>query len=564
MQVRSAWAYGLLGLYVAHSAAIMFLLRVPQQSTPGFRLLVHGVDVLLPALLSPFTTGQSNPFFLFFVFVLAAAAYRWGLFETVMTAVFSLSLLWMESSFFQQGILRAINAWSGENRVPEIRADALGIAPKRLFMESVYLIVMALLLGYLAERQKKLRAERDIAARMLGLVRIDSGMGGTVSQIVGELLRLYGAKQAIIATRESGSHRVVIGVLDLESPVPELDWRDPGPTSAESYLKESRARTWYASREGSNGVISTRGLDSNGEVVRDADVSVANRLSEVHRFQSVAAASFFFSQELSGRIFLLDPTFSSGPDEELAFLQDLVGQLTPAIYNLYLLRRLRSRAGAAERARLVRELHDGAVQSLIGVEMQVDVLRRQSPAAHAVTEELERIQGLLREEVLKLRELMQEMKSTEVDARKLPGFLRDTVQRFQRETGIAAQFVMAADEVVLPQPVCRELARIAQEALVNVRKHSRAKRVVVQLSQDDERWRLIVEDDGNGFAFSGRMEQPELDHTGKAPGIIRERVRLIQGQLAIESTPGHGSRIEVSVPQLRPVEVDSRSQYLFR
>lgn len=564
MQVRSAWAYGLLGLYVAHSAAIMFLLRVPQQSTPGFRLLVHGVDVLLPALLSPFTTGQSNPFFLFFVFVLAAAAYRWGLFETVMTAVFSLSLLWMESSFLQQGILRAINAWSGENRVPEIRADALGIAPKRLFMESVYLIVMALLLGYLAERQKKLRAERDIAARMLGLVRIDSGMGGTVSQIVAELLRLYGAKQAIIATRESGSHRVVIGVLDLDSPVPELDWRDPGPTSAESYLNESRARTWYASREGSNGAISIRGLDANGEVVRDTDASVANRFGEVHPFRSVAAASFFFSQELSGRIFLLDPTFASGPDEELAFLQDLVGQLTPAIYNLYLLRRLRSRAGAAERARLVRELHDGAVQSLIGVEMQVDVLRRHSPAAHAVTEELERIQGLLREEVLKLRELMQEMKSTEVDARKLPGFLRDTVQRFQRETGIAAQFVMAADEVILPQPVCRELARIAQEALVNVRKHSRAKRVIVQLSQDDARWRLIVEDDGNGFPFSGRIEQSELDQSGKAPGIIRERVRLIQGELAIESTPGRGSRIEVSVPQLRPVEVDSRSQYLFR
>src|SRR5581483_9109467 len=173
--------------YLAHSAAITFLLRSPQQSTPGFRLLVHGVDVLLPALLSPFTTGQSNPFFLFF-FVLAAAAYRWGVWETVMTAVAALSLLWMESLSFEQGILRAINSWSGENRMPQIRADALGIAPKRLAMESVYLIVMALLLGYLAERQKKLRAERDIAARMLGFVRMDAGLGGTLSQILTEFL----------------------------------------------------------------------------------------------------------------------------------------------------------------------------------------------------------------------------------------------------------------------------------------------------------------------------------------------------------------------------------------
>ena len=56
--------------------------------------------------------------------------------------------------------------------------------------------------------------------------------------------------------------------------------------------------------------------------------------------------------------------------------------------------------------------------------------------------ELDRIQKLLREEVLKLRELMQQMKSVDIDARKLPVFLRDAVQRFQRETGIAAGFFM--------------------------------------------------------------------------------------------------------------------------
>ena len=65
-------------------------------------------------------------------------------------------------------------------------------------------------------------------------------------------------------------------------------------------------------------------------------------------------------------------------EEELRFFQELVRQVGPAVYNVYLLRRLRLRAGALERARFARELHDGAVQSLIAVEMQVDVLRRQS------------------------------------------------------------------------------------------------------------------------------------------------------------------------------------------
>ena len=238
----------------------------------------------------------------------------------------------------------------------------------------------------------------------------------------------------------------------------------------------------------------------------------------------------------------------ANPEEELHFLENLTRQIGPAIYNVYLLRRLRRKAGALERARLVRELHDGAVQSLIGVEMQVDVLRR-SDTAGPLQAELERIQQLLREEVLKLRELMQQMKSSEVDARRLPGFLRDTVQRFQRETGIVGHFLMDDVELSLPQSVCRELARIAQEALVNVRKHSGAKRVVVQLLETEGAWELIIEDDGEGFPFAGRVSQLELDSSDRAPAIIRERVRLIHGELTIESKPGHGARIEVRVPQ---------------
>jgi signal transduction histidine kinase len=227
----------------------------------------------------------------------------------------------------------------------------------------------------------------------------------------------------------------------------------------------------------------------------------------------------------------------------------MVRQVGPAIYNVYLLRRLRKRAGALERSRLARELHDGAVQSLIGVEMQVDVLRRSYPLAEPLGGELERIQELLREEVLKLRDLMQQMKSADVDARRLPGFLQDAVERFQRETGIVARFVRDDEELVLPQPVCRELARIAQEALVNVRKHSGAQEVLVELLATQGKWKLIIEDDGAGFPFEGRVSEAELDSTHKGPAIIAERVRLIQGELTIESRPGRGARVEVSVPQ---------------
>lgn len=563
-EIRSVWAYALLVVYIAQGTAIMLLLRWHQQSTPSFRLVVHGGDVVWPALISLFTTSQSNPFFLFFLFVLAAAAYRWGVWETVMTAVASLSLLWLGSLTLS---VAGTKLWLAHHHLQAVEVTIADFDPKRLLMRSVYLLVMGLLLGYLAEQQKKLRAEKDVATRMLGLVRMDAGLAGALAQIVGELLKLYGGRRALIASREAATPRISMGSLEFESRSSEIKWLDPGSSGAETYLSESAASAWHATSYRSATEFDTVAITSSGQVARGMDPTPVQRFAAVHPFTQMCAISFSIGQELSGRIFLLEPNFSTNIEDELRFLQELVRQISPAVYNLYLLRRLRRRAGALERARLVRELHDGAVQSLIGVEMQVDVLRRnyngvgdhseEPPMSGMRSEfmaaELERIQNLLREEVLKLRELMQQMKSAEVDARKLPGFLRDAVQRFQRETGIAAQFLLDADEIDLSPPVCRELARIVQEALVNVRKHSRAKQVTVQLLDVGGKCELIIEDDGAGFPFAGRISQAELDSSGRVPAIIRERVRLIQGELTIESRPGQGARIAVLVPQAQLV-----------
>ena len=101
----------------------------------------------------------------------------------------------------------------------------------------------------------------------------------------------------------------------------------------------------------------------------------------------------------------------------------------------------------------------------------------------------------------------------------------------------------------MPQRVCRELARIVQEGLVNIRKHSGARQVLVRLGSLESGWKLTLEDDGHGFPFSGRLSHRELETMGKGPLVIRERVRLIEGELTIESTPGRGSLLEIRIPQ---------------
>jgi signal transduction histidine kinase len=545
---QSRAAYGLFVFYMANGGLIWMLLRRRQQSTAAFRLLVHAADIVWPALISIFSEGPRTPFFLFFVFVLAAAAYRWGLWETLGTAAAEVALLWVESF-----VLLHLHLGPGGTLpwapLHGLRVNVPEFEPQRLFMLSVYLLVMGLLLGYLAEQQKHLRAEKAVITGTLSRVRVEAGLTGTIEQIFHEAMSMYGASRMLVASQESHSHRVFVGELNrAKGNAPsEFHWLESGMRDAKIYLDDFPGDVCYASVNGDR--WTTLALDGTGHAVPVVNLASISQLREVQTFDSMVTVSFLFGGEWRGRVFLFNPVWRGEKQEELRFLLDLVRQVGPAVYNVYLLHRLRRRAGAAERARFARELHDGAVQSLIAVEMQVDVLRRQSDAGKPIGSELGRIQGLLREEVLKLRELMQQMKAIDVDAQRLLGVLNDTVERFQRETGIQARFVTDLEGLDMPQRVCREILRIVQEGLVNVRKHSGARHALVRLASSKEKWSLTLEDDGKGFPFAGRYNQDQMEEAGKGPMIIKERVRLIAGGLTVESNPGQGTRLEISVPR---------------
>jgi signal transduction histidine kinase len=182
--------------------------------------------------------------------------------------------------------------------------------------------------------------------------------------------------------------------------------------------------------------------------------------------------------------------------------------------------------------------------------MQLEVLRGQTPLKDTPAgAELQRLQNVVRDEVLNLRDLMQQMRPAEFDPDELLSHFADMVQNFGRDTGIRARFVTDLKQVPLERHVCFELVRIVQEGLANIRKHSAAKHVTVRFGLRDGAWRLEIDDDGRGFPFEGRLSHIELDARDAGPVIIKERVRAIGGQLAINSTPGRGSRLEVLVPQ---------------
>jgi signal transduction histidine kinase len=534
------WAYGLMVAYVVYSISVLAWVRFRGDLRLTLRLVIHGVDMLLPPLVSLSTAESSSPFFIFNAFVLLEAAYRWGLPQTLATAGAEVLFYFSEAFFLIFP--------------PEVAGLSLvgRLELNRFVIRALYLVIMGYLMGQLGGQEKLQRAEVSEISRLVGKVQTEVGLRGALRVVLEELSRLFGSNRALLILRETATGRGFLWEGARENPSQELA---VSPTELDTarlseYLFDPPGQVWYARRRGN--FVDLRARDSAGKAMQNAAWSPPDGFLKSHEFRSVLGAAVDVRSEWSGSLLLLDPELGSGRETALRLLPMLSQQISPSIYNTFLVRRMRSRIGAVERARVARELHDGVIQSLIGMEMYVDVLRRKPEASSGQIEtELGLIQTLLRLEIVNIRELMHQMKPPEFGPKELLDFLASTVDKFRQETGIAATFVCSLQEVPFASRVRTEVARIVQEALINVRKHSGARNVVVSLEPGDSFWKLAIDDDGCGFDFSGRLSHAELDVARKGPIIIRERGRSIEGELTVESRPGRGSRLEIDIP-LKP------------
>jgi signal transduction histidine kinase len=264
---------------------------------------------------------------------------------------------------------------------------------------------------------------------------------------------------------------------------------------------------------------------------------------------SLLVSAFSFAEDRSARLILVGPSVRGSYKSALRFLQRFMDQVGPALPNICFVRDIRKEAEDNVRARLVRELHDGTIQSLLSAEMQIEVLRRQNRTPLSETDlRLTSVQNLIHQEAVNLRDMIEGTKPLNFTPDELPNYLADLIIKFRRETGISVRLEFGDDNVALPPGVCYEIVRIVQEGLSNARKHSGARNIVVGLSRDSEGHKLLIADDGQGFGFRGRVTQSQLDATHRGPLVIKERVRLIGGELTIDSSPGHGARLEITIP----------------
>lgn len=517
--------------YTLHSLALLIWPMLDKRPARKFIAWAQISDLVWPLLLCIFTDAPNSIFFIFFFFALMASAFRWGFRETMLTAVASVFLLLLQGLMVAKG--------------PPLLQQLLftELEPRRLMIRCAFLLLTGFLLGYFSETEKELRAEIALTNHLMSTARVGSRFSNVLRQVSLEFSRVFDSQEVYEIVNQVTTGRVFRWDIP-SSGNPIVEHRELPPGQSGAALMRGYPHTFYMQR--CRRGIHIDALDDEG---RRIDRESLPPLAMPIDAKSVLAVTLDIGRDWQGRFVIVNAKLGGGRERELRFAQNVMRQVAPALYSMFLFRRLRSRAGAMERARVARELHDTTIQSLISIEMQVDVLRRRANGNGQFGAEMCRLQELLRHEVMNLRELMHSLRSVEIGPHQFLDCIAQLVERFRRDTGMDARFISELQEVSLPVPVCRELVRVIQEALVNIRRHSNATSAYVRFGSQNGSWQLVIDDDGTGFPFSGRLNLGELNDFHRGPTVIKERVRAIGGELILESTPGHGSRLEITIPQ---------------
>lgn len=495
---------------------------------------LHFIDLAWIVTLTTFSDGANSPFVAFFLYSLFAAGYLWGLPATLATGIFAIVVL-------------AVQAL-----VSLVRPLGSPVHLHTALMRIAYMAVPAVLIGLLAEEEWRQRSRSRAVARIMSRVRADIGLVASMRAVFDEVLSELDALRGLLTLEEEGG-TVFLWHVRRPASTAALDVRlSQQPKAAcDNYMFElpPDVDVLRGRRGVSDAAPEFEALDQHGIRLKAPKAPAAPLLAAPIPWQKVLCMPRVAGEGWRGRLFVFDPGRSS--DHDLRFLQVVVRQVAPALFNLYLQRRLQSRGGVVDRLRISRELHDGVIQSLIGLEMELEVLRREAEPCMAETtrKQLATIQQVLGHEILSVRDLMQMLQPVEVEPRHLLEYIAETLERFRDKTGIQARLLSSVEHVDLPRRICNELVRVIQEALSNVRKHSGASNVLVRLDSADGRWQVTIEDDGKGFDFEGRLTDEALDAERRGPVVIKERLKGIGGRLVIDSRPGRGARLEITIPR---------------
>jgi signal transduction histidine kinase len=513
--------YTLHAIYVVYSVLVAVVMW--RRSSAGrLPLITHITDIVASSIFQYLTLGPSSPFFVYFVFALFSATLRWGWQATVRTAVVVLvAFVVMGAS-----MSRTLGA-------TEFELD-------RFVIRVVYLAVVAVLLVYLGQHEGRLRDEIQRLARWPAMLTADapSVASATLEHAAGVV---------------SAGHAMAVWDANDEPWVYVATWSRAGfssgrfaPADVEPVVPSALAASTFVCADPmtaeATSVVSAGGTRSEWRGVPIHSGLVA-RLGG----PGLGSAPFH-TDRLSGRVFFSDVAAST--PEIMPLLEVVSREVGASLDQVHSYERSRELAIAEDRIRLARDLHDGVLQSLTGLRLELQAMAAEPDVDSLRSVRLLAIERALAIEQRELRAFIEDLRPSPAAANgeSLAQRLEDLRKRIALEWRTPVTVRTRGLSAPMPPALLHAVPLMVHEAIINALKHGHPSRVSVDAHADEDALRLVVSDDGFGFPTPGHFDHATLVESNAGPTSLRERVTALGGQLTIDSTAA-GSRVEVVLPR---------------
>jgi signal transduction histidine kinase len=516
-------AYTLHSIYAVYAVALA-IISWNRAEVGHWPLVTHLADIAVCALFQSLSLGpSSSPFFTYFIFSLFCGALRWGWRGTLRTA----------------GLVLTLFLILGGSMRLTLGPDALDV--RRFVIRAFYLAVVAGLLMFLGQHEARLRRNIVRLARWPNATGVAGHEG--LARVFAHAAQILGAGRMVAAWEVADEPWVHLaswssaGVTISRHGPGEFDPITP-PELAEAIVLCTSAHAErncvYLDRNGGH-------MEWNGSPVHPA---LARRLEGDGLLSAPINC-----ERLTGRVFFTDLI---APTAELMTLTGVVArQISASLEQVSVAEQLQDIAASQQRLRVARDLHDGVLQSLtaIRLELQDVAATLETSAGDSQRHRLFAIERTLAIEQRELRIFIDSLKPREESRTEnaLLLSLDALKERVALEWKTPLTIRVGPRVAAIPDAIERAIPPMVHEAVVNALKHGDPSRIRVDVDIDGAALRIIVSDDGHGFPFRGRYDHATLEQARLGPASLRDRALSLGGSLTIESA-GSGSCVEITLP----------------
>jgi signal transduction histidine kinase len=500
--------------YLLHSATLLVAVRY--HGNPFWHgKVVYWLDLGWYCLMIYCSGGGSSYFYPFFFFVILTSSFQWGFDEGARITLASALAL-------------TVATWLANNSVNQ----------GHLLLRTTFVLALGYMIAYWGGLGLTQRRRLGLLREVSQLSNPRFGVDQTIASILHQTRDFHQASQCLLLMREgpdelwrlhSTSARGQArqgsqSMLSEAAAAPLLAFGDDALVQYARALHPRLPRTLEAAQR-------RRGAPAWERLGADAVEPLADLLD---------AASFVSAplplRKGEGRIYLVSDQHRLNRGDAV-FLQQLAAQVFPVIENIMLLDRLASDAAFRERQKIARDLHDTTIQPYIGLRHGISAVRQSLQAEHAAAAELDRLLDMTGQVIADMRAFAKTVRQGAArQETELLVALRRQAGQVRAFYGITIE-VRAAEDLSVSDRLAAEVFQIVNEGMSNIRKHTRARGGLIDLSNVDGQLLIRIENDS-----------PEAPAAPFLPASIAERAAALGGTIAIEHLARGATVVNVAIP----------------